>query len=277
MRGARAFVVLTAFLLILGVCTLLLYLVVRSEVENDPFRAGSTIGKTLFLGVGFVALVQVLIIVPAQSAGSLAGEKERETYDLLLTTRLPAWKIVMGKLAAALAYALLLVVAVVPLMALAFFFGGVTPGELGIALTGLLATAVLYGSMGIFWSAVAQRTMFATVMTQATSAVITLGVPFVAVIFSLLVLSDGSPPGWVESYPFVYLAGAVLATHPFIALGASEALFSDGNNRLFFPVTDNNIWIPQPWLAFVIMAALLSLVFIALATRSIRRARSLQR
>ncbi len=136
MRGGRAFVVLTLFLTVLSLFMLLLFLAVRSNVGTDPFSAGQTIGKTLFIGVVTIALIQVMIIVPAQAAAAITSERERETFDLLVATLLPSWKIILGKLLAALAYAVLLIVAVVPLMGIAFFFGGVTGSEVVIALLG---------------------------------------------------------------------------------------------------------------------------------------------
>ncbi|MBA3945437.1 MAG: ABC transporter permease [Herpetosiphonaceae bacterium] len=278
MRGARAFVVLTAFLLVLAVFTLLLYAVARQRVGSDPLNAGRSIGKALFLGVAAVALVQVMIIVPAQAAGAIAGEKEHETYDLLLATVLPAWEIVLGKLLAALAYAVLLIVAVVPFMALAFLFGGVTATEVLIALLGLLATALLYGSVGIVWSVVSRRTITATVLTQATNVLMLLGIPFLIFPFGSLFLF-GTPqlPTWFgfASYPFIYGTGWLLALHPFIALGGAEYVLSSGDTRWFVPMpgtlqAGHQIWIPTPWLAFVLMAVLASALLLTVATHLVR-------
>lgn len=270
MRGTRAFIVLTGYLIVLSAFTLLLYLAVRSAVGSDPFIAGRTIGKTLFLGVAAVALVQVMIIVPAQAAGAISGERERETFDLLVVTLLPAWKIVLGKLLAALAYAVLLVVAVVPLMALAFFFGGVTGTEVLIALLGLLVTAVLYGAVGILWSVLAPRTMLATVLAQATNVLVLLGIPFLGFVFLAIFRSGGPEPAWVWSYPFIYAAGIVAAVHPFLALGAAEGLLSNGETGWLIALRNGQgaeIWIPAPWLAFTIEGLLLAAIMIALAVR----------
>jgi ABC-type transport system involved in multi-copper enzyme maturation permease subunit len=273
MRGARAFWVLTVYLGVLSGFALLLYLAVRSSVANDPFTAGQTIGKVLFLGVAAVALIQVMIIVPAQAAGAISGERERETFDLLIVTLLPAWKIVLGKLFAALAYAVILVVAVVPLMALAFFFGGVTGAEVLIALTGLLVTAVLYGSVGILWSVIALRTMAATVLTQATNVMVLLGIPFFAYVFAAIFLFGGQEPDWLYSYPFVYAAGLLLAIHPFIALGVAEGFLSNGETGLLIALQSGNrapVWIPAPWLAFAVEGLLVAAILIMIAIRLLR-------
>ena len=273
MRGARAFVVLTSFLLILGTFSLLLYLVVGSLAASDPFTAGRAIGKSLFIGVATIALIQVMVIVPAQAAGAISSERERQTFDLLVATLLPGWKIVLGKLLASLAYAVLLIVATVPLMALAFFFGGVTASEVVIALIGLLVTALLYGAIGILWSVISARTLTATVLTQATNILLMLGIPFLMFVFGAVFLSRGpNAPSWIETYAFVYSAGLVVALHPFIALGAAEGFLSNGQTGLLVPVqlSRDEIWIPAPWLAFTVEGIVLAALLIVLATRMLR-------
>jgi ABC-2 type transport system permease protein len=282
MRGVRAFVVLTIFLLVLAVPTTLLYLAAAQSVQFDPFSAGQRIGKTVFLGIAAVALVQVLIIVPSQAASAIAGEKERETYDLLISTLLTPWQIVFGKLLAALAYATLLVVAVIPFMALSFLFGGVTGLEVVIALVGLLATALLFGSIGIFWSTVMRRSMAAIVVTLATIMFVLFGMPFLILISSWILLGFGPQPEWVNSGAFIYLWISLLSLHPFVALGTADAYFSTGETSLFFRADQNAmppfilsaspdpVWVPHPWVLFVLQAVVISAILISLSVRQIK-------
>lgn len=274
MRGNRAFVVLTLYLLILTGFALLLYLAMRESASSDPFTAGQTIGKTLFIGITTVALIQVLIIVPSQAAAAIAGERERETYDLLIATLLPAWKIVLGKLFAALAYAVMLIVAVAPFMALAFFFGGVTGSEVAIALLGLLVAALLFGAAGIFWSVMSARSITATLLTQATNLLLLLGLPFVMFVFGMVFLRSGSNyPWWAETYPFVYAAYAVVVLHPFIALGASEVFMSNGDTGALVPLSWGQrgpFTIPSPWIGFAVEGTLLAIMLLVFAIRMVR-------
>src|SRR5918911_18021 len=87
--------------------------------------SGRTIGKGLFVLITAVALIEVCFISPTLTSGSIAGEKERQSYDLLIASLLSPWQIIWGKLAAALSFALLLIISIVPMMSLAFLFGGV--------------------------------------------------------------------------------------------------------------------------------------------------------
>lgn len=285
MRGARAFVVLTIYLLVLAITMTLFYLAI-ADVAGLTLDANQAIGRALFLFVTVIALIQVCIVVPSQAASALTSEKESETYDLLISTLLPPWKIVLGKLLAALAYALLLIIAVVPLMALSFFFGGVTIREVLLALLGLLVTCILFGSIGLTWSALVRRSLVSTTLTQATNAALLLGIPFLSAIFLALFVGRWPPPAWTTSAPINYLWMAWLCLHPFIALGVSEMYLSQGETRLFFPVNEApmepfapmaegsdrpaTFLMLHPWLLFTIEALLLSLVLIALSIRWLR-------
>ncbi len=270
MRGPNAFMLLTGYLMLLGVVTLLLYTALADSAGSD-LNAGQRIGKQLFLAIAIVALIEVCVITPALTAGSIVGEKERQTYDLLIASLLSPWQIVWGKLTAALAFALLMIVSVVPLMSLAFLFGGVALSEVLIVLAGLLMTALLYAAVGLFWSALMHSTLGATSFALGSIILLLLGIPFVAAIFTLI-FGQGAAPDWTRSAIFIYLSGAFVSIHPFIALGLSETLISNGDSP-FYSVVDPqgaNIFIPSPWLAYVLLAALLSAALIWLSVRMLR-------
>src|SRR5262245_58527355 len=193
----------------------------------------------------------------ALTAGGIAGEKERQTYDLLVSSLLSPWQIAWGKLGAALSFALLMIIAVVPLMSLAFLFGGVSLAEVLIALAGLTMTALLYATVGLFWSALMHSTLGATSFALGSIILMLLGIPFVAAIFTLI-FGQGAAPDWTRSAIFIYLSGAFVSIHPFIALGLTETLLSNGDSP-FFSIVDPqgaNVPIPSPWLAYVVLAAL---------------------
>ncbi|KPV54588.1 ABC transporter, partial [Kouleothrix aurantiaca] len=63
MRGARAFVLLTIYLLILSGVSLLFYAAI-ADVSASDLNSGRTIGKSLFLLIAAVALIEVCIITP---------------------------------------------------------------------------------------------------------------------------------------------------------------------------------------------------------------------
>jgi len=55
------------------------------------------------------------------------GEKERQTFDMLICSRLSPAALIGGKLLSGLINALLLIASSIPLFSLVFFFGGISP------------------------------------------------------------------------------------------------------------------------------------------------------
>ena len=189
-RGRRAFVILTFYLLFLGAFAWAWELVAeRTYLANAALQGGgsaafasATVGQEVF---GALILVQTLLVVflaPASTAGSISLEREKQTLDMLTATPISSLAIVIGKLLSALAYVFLLIAASIPLTAMVFVFGGVGPDDVIRAYAVLVVSALGLGSLGLFISAVMQRTQGATVVTFFSVLFLTLGTMF-AVLF----------------------------------------------------------------------------------------------
>src|SRR5260221_1880651 len=144
MRGMRAFVVMSVYLLLLSGFATLLYVVSSASLTAGGYYGGQIgqIGRILFAGIVGIELFLVTFIVPSFTAGAISGERERQTYDLLRTTLLTARSMIYGKLVSALSYVLLLLLAAIPLQSIAFLFGGVTELELLLSFVILMVTSV---------------------------------------------------------------------------------------------------------------------------------------
>ncbi len=269
-RGNRALLILVIYLSIIAAVTLLVYAAAANSFQGglDDVEAGRVIGKTIFVTVMAVSLIQVCVITPSLTAGAVSGEKERQTYDLLITTLLSPLQIALGKLASALAFAMLLIIAALPMAALAFLFGGVSGAELLIGVTGLAVTAICYATIGLFWSTVMRTTLSATVMAQGTVIMLLLFIPFLFVVGSLLTNSFDGQPGTL----YVLIMGLLLSAHPFIALGLSATFLADGQSPWLVTVPSNagELALPSPWIVYIFVSALLTALFLFLAIRLLR-------
>jgi ABC-type transport system involved in multi-copper enzyme maturation permease subunit len=95
--------------------------------------------------------VQLLFVTPARALGSLQTEMESRSLDLLLLTRLSAWRIVVGKWASLVAQAALLLVAMLPYGIVRYFAGSVDlVSDAGLCL-GMLGTCAVFTAAGL-WS-----------------------------------------------------------------------------------------------------------------------------
>jgi ABC-type transport system involved in multi-copper enzyme maturation permease subunit len=184
-RGRRAFVVLTLYLLFLGLFAWAWELVAeRAYVQNAALQGGSAafasslVGQEVFGALVLVETLLVVFLAPAFTSGAISLEREKQTLEMLTATPISSLAIVIGKLLSALAYVFLLIAASIPLTAIVFVFGGVSPDDVVRAYAVLVVTALGLGSMGLFISALMQRTQGATVVTFFTVLFLTLGTMF---------------------------------------------------------------------------------------------------
>lgn len=269
-RGRNAWLILSGYLTIIGAITLLIYAVfISSASPNDPNTA-RTIGKSIFFTVMTAALVQVCFLSPSLTAGAIVGEKERQTYDLLLASLLSPLQIITGKLLSAIAFALLLITASLPIAGLSLLFGGITAQEILIGVISLLITAICYAAIGLSWSTVMRSTLGATVMAQGTVIAILLLVPFLFFVISLLIGAFDTDP----SPLYIYTMGPLICLHPFIALGITATILEAGGDPWLWTVPSSvgDLTVPLPWLVYIALMIIVTVICLSLALQRIRPA-----
>lgn len=182
MRGKRAFVLLTIYLVILGGFAWMIELLLEQAFSSNfgaQSYATAQIGRGVFIALLLLETLLVMFLAPAFTAGSISLEREKQTIDMLITTPISSLAIVLGKLFSALTYVFLLIISSIPLTALVFVFGGVAPEDVVKGYVMLLVTALGLGSIGLFCSALFRRTQAATVVTYFVVLALTLGAFFV--------------------------------------------------------------------------------------------------
>jgi ABC-type transport system involved in multi-copper enzyme maturation permease subunit len=201
MRGRRAFVVLTVYLGILALLTYGVYVVVAPNARSfggmglAAANGSALIGQAIFAALSIFQLILVCFIAPAFTAGQVSLEREKQTLDLLVSTPMRPAAIVLGKLAAALAFVVLMIVAAVPIVAIVLMYGGATIEDIVRQQVVLLVTALGLGAVGLFFSALLKRTQAATVLTYITMLALTLGTGLVF-IFWTVVANQGDGPNF---------------------------------------------------------------------------------
>ncbi|MEE9616420.1 MAG: ABC transporter permease subunit [Anaerolineae bacterium] len=283
MRGARAFVVLTVYLLLLSGFTAIIYYAYSASARGlggGPDMA--YLGKTVFASVILIEIFMVTFITPAFSAGAISGERERKTYELLRTTLLPARKLVAGKLTSALTYMFLLILAAVPLESLAFVLGGVVVEELVLALVVLLVTAFAFAAIGIFFSSLVRTTLASTVLTYATALLTTVGLPILLAISAVLLDPfaygyGSSGPSWVVQAVMSYALYLTAGLSPITAAIFTELTLEEESTIWFFwqsVGSGRRILIPSAWIVYTVFYLALALVLLLVAVLRVRRQES---
>ena len=197
MRGRRAFVILTLYLLLLSVFAWGIYQFQR-QIHDSGFGFGSgvpvsaTVGHAIFSGLLILETLLVLVLAPALTSGAVSLEREKQTLDLLVATPLSTLAMVVGKLFSALTYVFLLILASIPVASIVFTFGGVGPEDVVRGYVYLFAVAFGTGAIALFYSALVRRTQAATVIGYLTVLALTLGAT-VLYAFWLAMAQDTTP------------------------------------------------------------------------------------
>lgn len=220
MRGPRAFITITVVLLLTGA---ILFAILQIVLATSRYSTiiSPQVGQGMFAALALLELFMIATITPAVTAGAISGEKEKQTYEMLMATPLSPARILWGKFLSAMSYVFLILFAAIPLASIVFIFGGVAPREMIKVYLVLLVIACTFGIIGLFMSALFGRTGWATVASYITVILITLGPLFVAIVIGIL--RQAEPPRWL------------LTPSPISALSAALAP-SMGQNNSFFQV-----------------------------------------
>ena len=148
----------------------LIFLLALSVIQQESksiYTTGNIYGYLIYL-FPVLSVAQVCIvalIVPVITASSISGEKERQTFDIMLTTCMSPFSIVLGKVASAVLRILFFVTAGMPIMALAFVAGGLSWSYLFYFVLTIILLSLLSGSVGILCSSLCRRSITAVVLS----------------------------------------------------------------------------------------------------------------
>lgn len=123
------------------------------------FRSRWDISDRLGFGDDFLKMMFTVIawgiylILPAMTAGIIAGERERDTWELLLVTRLGKGTILLEKFLGALVGAWSFLLLSIPVMIIIYPLGGITAGRIMNAVWCLFLCILLVGATGTCCSA----------------------------------------------------------------------------------------------------------------------------
>ena len=212
--------------LILALCSFVILLIVRIEAldgRNLDLKALGYVYPILMC----VQAVILYVVIPVITASSVSGERERQTLDIMLTTPVKPIQIIAGKLATAITQVFLFVFSSLPMISLAFLFGGIGWVNLIYMLGVMLVISIFAGSIGIFCSSVFKKTLPSIIVTLVIE---------LAFVFGTLILY------WVANIFYMYHMNShgiekqtLSLVFPVLLVANPAALVTDYLFRVFGP------------------------------------------
>jgi len=162
-----AYVVLTLFAVIAGflfftsVLAFDAQIVEVQQLQMFDYLAKINLNDHLLGPFYSVIWVVLLFLIPGVTMGLFANEKAQGTQELLFTSPITVWELVIGKYLAAAAFVALLVAIVGVYTGVLFFYGDPEPWKTAAGLCGLLLVGLSYAAIGAFASSVTRNQLIA--------------------------------------------------------------------------------------------------------------------
>lgn len=135
--------------------------------ENNIYSNGNIYGElvALYPVLGITQIGILGVIVPVRTASSISGERERQTFDIMMTTGMTPFSVIAGKVMTAIVQSMLFVAASLPIMALTFVVGGVPWSYLIYFFAIALLASFFSASIGILCSSLCKKSVSAVIMS----------------------------------------------------------------------------------------------------------------
>ena len=226
-------------------------LIIKSESEG--FYASNVYKNltALFPAVSITEMVVIAIMSPVLTAPSITSEKERQTFDILMTTPMRSMSIVLGKIAIGVIRILFYAFSTLPILAIPFVLGGVNWMDLLWYMLLLVVVAILGCTIGVFWSSMVNRTVAAVFLSLASYGALSSLTFFPMLIMGLATNNLHSFLGSYYAYGTYYGDTLLfLLINPLIlAIGFYARAISGQTIGELFDITRNTVGPMSTWLA----------------------------
>ncbi|MFC5700125.1 ABC transporter permease [Cohnella faecalis] len=269
MRTLRSMWALFFYLLAIGIGALGFLYITQMDGGRSGFNPDAS--RTMFMFISMAQLGLIAFMAPGLTAGIVSGERERQTLNLLLTTQQTSANIILSKLAAALAFMVLIVVATMPVYSIVFLYGGISPSQLTMVFLFYLFVMIVFGSLGILFSTLLKRTMISVIVTYGVTLFSFGGTAFIYLILNSIMDNTYRGSANIPDYGWI---GYIMGLNPIAALysvfdseisrSVFRAGYSSANYQKDAPI--------ELWQEFLIVYTIIAVGAVLLSIRKIRPA-----
>ncbi len=244
-----------------------------SGFARSGYLSLADVTETIFYVTMMLLLITVTLFAPTMSASGIAGEKQRQTLDLLLVTLLPVRSLVLGKLIAALIYTLILIAAAWPIILFCLITGGVGLIQLAVAALMLMTTAIAFTTIGLYVSSLSKTITNAVMLSYGVVLPGLFIAPVLGMIVISIILNFADASYQLEQVINLYGWALALSFNPLGAAIYSASAYQADNSIFLTNIAFSSeaYYLLSPWLIFVIFYSVATLVLVQLTTKRLER------
>ncbi len=203
MRTWKTPILLTVYLGLIGLILTLVLLASGTVFGYDGYGFDPSVIATVYDVLVIFQMALLMLIIPVFTATAISGERERQTLDLMLCTDISTWKILFGKISAALTFILLIIFASIPFISIIMLFGGVSMWDIFKTVLYYMAAAFMLSTVGIFATTHFKRNITAIMMSYVILGVIYF-VPLILMII-LAIVTQLENMQWLSDFVEIYI------------------------------------------------------------------------
>ncbi|MEG1287508.1 MAG: ABC transporter permease subunit [Clostridium sp.] len=162
-RTPKFTLLLFVYISILTSGVLLFYKSYSELVYTSGLNLQSSI--MLYMGMAIAQAVLLMFIVPALTSTAICSEREKQTLDMLLSSKLTPFQIIIGKVSSSSAKIIMLIICTMPMYTVCGLVGGVRLSNIIQLVLFFIVCTIFVGSIGVCVSTYVKTSKAATAAT----------------------------------------------------------------------------------------------------------------
>ena len=211
-RSIKFTLMIFAYIVALSIAVMIYYNSVNESIFSNGLYLGSSTIFYVVMAIGQAVLL--FFIVPALSSTAICSEREKQTLDILLSSKLTPIQIIIGKVSASSLRVIILIISTMPLYAIGALIGGVKLSNILGLILFFIVNTIFVSSIGVFVSTYVKTSKVSTALSYALVLFIYVGIVLIAwAIFMMAIyksnMSANALTTTPNASPIVYLSPIV--------------------------------------------------------------------
>ena len=211
-RSIKFTLMIFAYIAVLSVAVMIYYSSVNEAIFSNGLYLESS--KLFYVVMAIGQAILLLFIVPALSSTAICSEREKQTLDILLSSKLTPLQIIIGKVSASSLRVIILIISTMPLYAIGALIGVVKISNILSLIVFFIVNTIFVSSIGVFVSTYIKTSKVSTALSYALVLFIYIGIIVITWAILMITVYKMSMSGNTlttvpKASPIVYLSPVV--------------------------------------------------------------------
>ena len=211
-RSIKFTLMIFAYIAVLSIAVMIYYSSVNQQVFSNGLYLQSS--KLFYVVMAIGQAVLLLFIVPALSSTSICSEREKQTLDILLSSKLTPLQIIIGKVSASSLRVIILIISTMPLYAIGSLTGVSKISNILELIVFFIVNTIFVSSIGVFISTCAKTSKVSTTLSYALVLAIYMDIIVITWVILIITIYNKDMSGTAlttmpKALPIVYLSPVV--------------------------------------------------------------------